>query len=109
MQKLSAKLPISQEFNDATSRIIRMTRPDHKSCPKVIAEMVSFGAGPRAGIAISSVARARAFMRGDGIATLDDLSAILQPVLEPRVIMRFGTGDKAKNMNTIVQHLRNAL
>ena len=51
--------------------------------------LISFGASPRAGIALVSAARANAFLEGRGFVTPDDVKEIAHDVLRHRVIISY--------------------
>ena len=49
MQKLVASVAVSQYVVQYATRLVRATRPDDKSAPDFVRDLVDWGAGPRAG------------------------------------------------------------
>lgn len=76
LQKICAELPIDAQVLDYAVRLVRATR----DWPGL-----SFGAGPRASIALVRCARARALLRGGEFVTPDDIKASAPAVLRHRV------------------------
>ena len=54
-----------------------------------IESYISYGASPRASIALIQIARAHAFIRGRGFVTPEDIKAVGKDVLRHRVIPSF--------------------
>src|SRR5436305_9300393 len=50
LQKLVRSVPVGDFVIDFVARLVRATRPEEPSAPDFIKKMVSYGAGPRAGI-----------------------------------------------------------
>ena len=76
LQKICAELPIDAQVLDYAVRLVRSTR----DWPGL-----SFGAGPRASIALVRCARARALLRGGEFVVPDDIKACAPAVLRHRV------------------------
>ncbi|HYQ37599.1 MAG TPA: MoxR family ATPase [Pseudomonas sp.] len=76
LQKICAELPIDAQVLDYAVRLVRATR----DWPGL-----SFGAGPRASIALVRCARARALLRGGEFVIPDDIKACAPAVLRHRV------------------------
>jgi MoxR-like ATPase len=68
--------------------LVRATRDPRKLDPE-LARAIAFGASPRASIALSSAARAHAFLDRRGYATPDDVKAIGRDVLRHRVLLSY--------------------
>ena len=56
---------------------------------KQVDEYVRFGAGPRGSQALVLAAKARAALRGEAAADVDDVSALVIPVLRHRLVMSY--------------------
>ncbi len=54
-----------------------------------LASLISFGASPRASIALAQAARAHAFLQGRGYTTPDDVKALAHDVLRHRVVTTY--------------------
>jgi MoxR-like ATPase len=72
----------------------RATRPrggngEASSAPREVTEYVRFGAGPRGSQALVLAAKARAALRGEAAADVDDVRALLVPVLRHRLVLSY--------------------
>ncbi len=70
-------------------RVVRATRPDGSTATGAAKEWLSWGAGPRAAHAIITGAKARALIRGREAASVDDVWALVRPVLRHRLIPNY--------------------
>jgi len=89
MQSLVRNVVVSDHVYDAALDLVRATRPEEGLLPETLKNMVQWGAGPRATIALLLAAKARALLNGRCHATTADLAAIALPVLRHRVILTF--------------------
>ncbi|BBY18824.1 ATPase AAA [Mycolicibacterium litorale] len=71
------------------SRLVEVTRRPDKFLPQQIARFVSYGASPRATIALCQAARARAVLAGRGHVLPEDVAAVTHRVLRHRLILGF--------------------
>jgi MoxR-like ATPase len=69
--------------------LVRATRPKDPAAPKFIADLVAWGAGPRASQYLVLAAKARAILSGRFVATVEDVRALARPVLRHRVLPNF--------------------
>lgn len=86
-QKLAQRLPLRDSVVDAIIEIVHRARPDDPAAPDIVKEFVEQGPGPRAVQAFARAARARALMRGDVFATVEDVKALVEPILNHRVVL----------------------
>ncbi len=87
-QELTRQVFVSSTLLDYATRLIRATRPTDSDVAAV-SRHVTWGAGPRAGQALILAAKARALLQGRLAVTLDDLTALLAPVLRHRIVLGF--------------------
>ncbi len=90
MQKLAAKLPLSEQVVDTALKIVRRARPDHDKnasgeLQKLVNNYIEWGPGPRAVQAFAQAARARALMDGRNAPEIQDILAVAPAVLEHRM------------------------
>lgn len=76
LQKITTKMPVDDQIISYAVRLVQATREW---------QGLSFGAGPRASIALIAGARARALIRGMNFVTPDDVKSIWLPTLRHRV------------------------
>jgi MoxR-like ATPase len=89
MQSLVRSVVVSDHVYNAALDLVRTTRPEENSLPSELQNMVQWGAGPRATIALLMAAKARALLHRRCHATTADLVAIALPVLRHRIILTF--------------------
>ena len=68
--------------------LARKTRPG-EGAPSAVNTYVRFGAGPRGSQALVLASKARAALRGHAAADVDDVKALLVPVLRHRLVMTY--------------------
>lgn len=86
---LVPRIPITDEAVDLAVRIARATRPSEERVVSVVRDYVRFGAGPRGSQALVLTAKARAAMRGEGAADIDDVRAMVDPALRHRLVLSY--------------------
>jgi MoxR-like ATPase len=89
LQQVVRRIPAADHVVDYAAQITRASRPKEPEAPDFIKEMVSWGAGPRAGIYLVLAAKARAILRGRYHATTQDIREVAHPVLRHRIITTF--------------------
>jgi len=89
LQQVVRRVPAADHVVDYATQIARATRPKEPEAPDFVKEMVSWGAGPRAGIYLILAAKARALLEGRYHATTQDVRKVAHPVLRHRVITTF--------------------
>jgi len=88
LQKLVRDVSISDELVQFVSSLIRATRPD-TTAVAFVKEWVRWGSGPRAGQALILTAKARALFKGRYAVIMEDIHAMVFPVLRHRILMNF--------------------
>ena len=89
MQDLVRNVVVSDHVYEAALDLVRGTRPEEDALPDELKNMVQWGAGPRATIALLLAAKARALLHRRCHATTADLAAVALPVLRHRIILTF--------------------
>jgi MoxR-like ATPase len=69
--------------------IVRASRPDDIRATDLVKQNVAFGASPRASQGLIIGAKARAILHGRYAAELDDVRALVEPILMHRLVMNF--------------------
>jgi MoxR-like ATPase len=110
MQAMVTKVIVSDHVYNAAIDLARNTRPEEGRLPVELRDMVQWGAGPRASIALLMAAKARALLQKRVHATTDDVWAVALPVLRHRIIPTFNAEaagiDNDKIVSTIVEQSR---
>jgi MoxR-like ATPase len=89
LQALIPRLPVTDAAVALAVALGRATRPNDPKCPKEARELVRFGAGPRGSQALVLAAKARAALRGEAAADVDDVRALVVPVLRHRLVLSY--------------------
>ena len=89
LQALVPRMPVTDEAVSLAVRLARCTRPMEKGAPREVAEYVRFGAGPRGSQALVLTGKARAALRGEAAADVDDIRAMLLPALRHRLVLGY--------------------
>lgn len=105
MQKLVASVAVSQYVVQYATRLVRATRPDDKSAPNFVRDLVDWGAGPRAGQYLINGGKAFAAMDGRFSVSIEDVKAAAVPVLRKRVGTNFQAQAEGMTPDRLVQKL----
>jgi MoxR-like ATPase len=89
LQALVPRLPVTDAAVDLAVALGRATRPNDPKAPREVRELVRFGAGPRGSQALVLASKARAALRGEAAADVDDVRALLLPVLRHRLVLSY--------------------
>lgn len=89
LQEAVRNIPVADHVIAYARDLVQATRPGGGKAPGFIKEMVGWGAGPRAGIALIIAAKARAVLHGRLHATTADVAAVTLPVLRHRIVTTF--------------------
>ena len=76
---------VDQEILAAITQLVRSSRPGDVSCPENLSRAIWYGAGPRAGISLISVARALALLEGSESVRWQHVRRLVKPVLRHRI------------------------
>ena len=105
LQHVVRRVPAADHVIAYARDIACATRPKEKDAPDMIKEMVAWGAGPRAGIAMIMAAKARAVLHGRYHATTEDVRQMALPVLRHRVITTFNAEAAGITSDQVIQML----
>jgi MoxR-like ATPase len=87
--QLVPKIPIVDEAVELAVRIGRASRPSDSRAPAKVREYVRFGAGPRGSQALVLAAKARAALRGEAAADVDDVHAMALSAMRHRMVLGY--------------------
>ncbi|MFM2198429.1 MAG: hypothetical protein RLZZ505_1861 [Verrucomicrobiota bacterium] len=104
-QHLVRRVPVPDHLYDYAVAIVRKTRPGQPESPQWIKDTVGWGAGPRAVQYLILGAKARAALRGNYMASLEDLEAVAPAVLNHRVITNFAAESQGMTSKKIIKKL----
>ena len=108
-QDVVKRIPVAPHVIDYARNLVRATRPKQPEAPDYVREMVGWGAGPRAGLALINAAKARAVIMGRHHCTTADVTAVALPVLGHRCITTFAAEAAGVSSDDIVKMLLQSL
>ncbi len=86
---LVPRIPITEEAVNLAVAFARATRPQNDRAAPEVKQYVRYGAGPRGSQALVLAAKARAALRGEAAADVDDVRALLLPALRHRIVLSY--------------------
>ncbi|MBX3127315.1 MAG: MoxR family ATPase [Polyangiaceae bacterium] len=86
---LVPRIPVTDEAVALAVKLARATRPDVAEAPEEVRSYVRFGAGPRGSQALVLAAKARAAVRGEAAADVEDILALTLPALRHRLVLSY--------------------
>jgi MoxR-like ATPase len=86
---LVPRIPITDEAVRFAVACSRASRPGNASSPAEVNQYVRFGAGPRGSQALVLAAKARAALRGEAAADVDDVRELALPALRHRLVLGY--------------------
>ena len=105
MQELVRSVVVADHVYAAALDLVRGTRPEEGLLSGELAQMVQWGAGPRATISLLMAAKARALLDRRCHATTEDLTAVARPVLRHRVVLTFNAEAAGVDADSVLDRL----
>lgn len=72
-----------------------------------LAELISYGASPRATLALAKTARANAWLQGKDFVSPDDVKAVVKDVLRHRIVLSYTALGQGKTPDAVIDELLN--
>jgi MoxR-like ATPase len=85
MNRIYLPRPVSRYI----ARLVSATHPGSREATEAVNRYVSYGASPRAAIAIAEAARAHALVSGRPTVGFEDVKAVAEPVLNHRLLLNY--------------------
>jgi MoxR-like ATPase len=108
VQRLVRQIPVSDKVVEAILTLVRSARPD-TGANELTDRYVAWGPGPRASQALMLAVRARALLDGRLAPSIDDVSALADPVLKHRMALSFAARAEGQDLAGIIAQLSEAL
>ncbi len=99
------RVPIAEDVIRYAVRLAAASRPGQPNSPQFVNDWVSWGAGTRAGQYVVLGAKARALLSGRNHATLDDVRALIHPVLRHRVLIGYRAEAEGVSVEQVIDKL----
>ncbi|MFO0570810.1 MAG: MoxR family ATPase [Polyangiaceae bacterium] len=103
---LVPRIPVTDEAVALAVQLSRATRPDGPDAPEMVRSYVRFGAGPRGSQALVLSAKARAALRGEAAADVEDVAALALPALRHRMVLSYRADADRVRDRDVVQAVR---
>ncbi len=107
MQETVLKIPVADHIFQYALKIVRATRPK-EGCADAV-RYLSFGAGPRASLALVMAAKAHALLRGRVYAACADVAAVAPSILRHRIAVNFTAQSEGITPDEIVKRILAAI
>jgi MoxR-like ATPase len=107
LQNLVPRIPVTDAAVTLAVALGRATRPGDRNAPKEASQYVRFGAGPRGSQALVLAAKARAALLGQAAADVDDIRAVVMPVLRHRLVLSYrAEAEGVRDVDVLAQVLK---
>ncbi len=102
MERVVMPTPVNRYI----ANLVASTHPEEPNAPQVVRDYVTYGASPRAAIAMAESARAVALLAGRPTAGFEDVKAVAPHVLNHRLILNYQARfDKVTSLTVVDQML----
>ena len=105
LRRSVAAVHLDPRLADYIVDLVRATREPAVVGLAALTPLISFGASPRASIALAQAARAMAFLRGRAYVTPQDVQALAPDVLRHRIVLTFEAEAEDVTTDTIVEQV----
>ncbi len=109
LQAMIPDVPVPDHVLEAILRTVNATRPNSPLAGDYVKRYVAWGAGPRASQTMTSAAKALAMLRGQSAASLEEVRAVMKPVLRHRVIPNYNATGDGVTVDQIIEKLESSL
>jgi MoxR-like ATPase len=109
MGELVPRLPVTEEAVALAVSFARASRPDDPGAPEEVKKYVRFGAGPRGSQALVLAAKARAALRGESVADVQDVADLALPALRHRLVLGYRADADGVSDRDVVAALKRSL
>lgn len=89
MMTAMEKIILPRAVANYIGRLVESSQPAASKAPDAVRDYVSYGASPRAAIALAEAARGVALIAGRPTVGFEDVEAVLRPVLNHRLILNY--------------------
>ena len=104
-QELVRRVPVPSHIYEYIVRLVRKSRPSDPSSPEWVQKFVSWGAGTRAVQNLVLGAKSRAALHGHYFVGEEDIQAVVEPVLNHRIITNFAAQSEGMSATNVIRKL----
>jgi MoxR-like ATPase len=104
-QQLIRRMPVGEQVLEAILKVVRSARPETTSLEEVRRNL-AYGPGPRAAQALMLATRARAVLDGRLAPSVEDVLALVEPVLRHRMALNFSARADGVRLTEVLDVLK---
>ena len=105
INQVARSISIDKNLIETINKLVRSTRPNSNDAPSIVSQNVWYGAGPRAGISLISVAKAYALMEGSDTVRWRHIKGMACATLRHRVRLYPSATQKFKSADDLILEL----
>jgi len=105
LQQFVLRVPVADHIVRYAVRLCRLSRPGTEGAPQIVRDFLSWGAGPRASQYLILAAKARTLLQGRYAVRAEDVQALVEPVLQHRLVRNFHGEAEGVTTKTIISEL----
>lgn len=105
VQQLIRKIPVADNVIEYAVSLVSKTRPNGKYASDFIKKYVDWGAGPRASQNLILAAKANAAINGKFSPDIEDVKAVVIPILSHRVVKNYKADAEGISISKIITSL----
>ena len=105
LQRLVRQVPVSDHVVRYALSLVRQTRVGSDGVPDFVADLVGWGAGPRAVQFLILGGKARALLQGRFHVQIEDIQALARPVLRHRMVVNFAAESDGVSSDDVIDRI----
>ena len=98
-------VPVPDHVLDYALQLVNASRPTSAAAGDYVKKYVEWGGGPRASQNLTRAAKAMALLRGNTMASTEDIREVAKPVLRHRIIPNYNATGDGVSVEDIIDHL----
>lgn len=106
-QRLVRRLPVPESVVEAILTLVRSARPGEAE--ESVSQLIAWGPGPRASQALMLAVRARALLDGRLAPSIDDVTALAEPILKHRMALTFAARAEGETIEAVIARLKSRI
>ena len=108
-QDLVPRVPVADHVVQHAVKLVRASRPENRNASDLVRKNVAFGAGPRASQGLTIGAKARAILHGRYAAEVEDVRALVEPILMHRLVMNFRAEAEGVTPTDVIEGIKQSI
>ncbi|MBK5259973.1 MAG: MoxR family ATPase [Thermoanaerobaculia bacterium] len=109
LAQLAASVHLDEKISRYAVQLVNATRRPAEFKLSSLAPYVSFGASPRATLALAHVAKGHAFLHGRAFVVPEDVKAVAHDVLRHRLVLSYEAAAEGMSSDRIIDQILNAV